>query len=660
MNVDTSAPETSGTRGPSPSFLKRRHERMRNRLNSPESKEEEGRNLVDDSIPAIEVTLSGPRSSTASSAAVRSFRQLREKRKKRVPGGAAAKLIGKTYTEDIEEGPQGDEGETKEADADDDEEEVAVPTDEFIKIRDEAKDAFEKGTKNNRRYYETTPTAPEAPKEDVDARRAVNLEQGLHETPTAAVLSLLNGGETPKTSQGKTVGKSKCFPDGIPSVSSNWSIEQTPPPKDFTQTPAIEVTPRNAFQAPPRKDEHQNAGSDENSTSKLTISAVTSEEMERTTKGRNPLEQPLLSKKAEQRVAQMRDRMQDPSSTLADLIATIATPEDKTMSRGYMVRRKNACGALQVMTAKKTNRIPICWTLGVLPALSSVLEDSGTRDLAVEFQDVPTRKEFLEARKRAVGTLMNLSAPQENRIPVFHTPKMVVNLVQVIKLDQYEARKGCCAILAQLAKSKENRLLMVQVPGLIDEITSIIEPNVIIVPPKPISEDEEDDVSSSRTPDQEFADRNSSSEDETNETRSRGPFRSESFESTDVEISYKKEKEEDGKYKVDVSAVPTHDPAKAAKRYDEGPNEYLQGARLNVFALLSHLVKEKDNAVSYSYKLCPNDDTSSLAVSHQTPSHSHHFLARSLNSIFLLGTNSWSILWLKFPSFTTVRLMSTL
>ena len=61
-------------------------------------------------------------------------------------------------------------------------------------------------------------------------------------------------------------------------------------------------------------------------------------------------------------------------------------------------------------------------TLGVLPALASVLEDSGTRDLAVEFPDIPTRKEFLEARKRAVGSLLNLSMAQENRLAVNFFP----------------------------------------------------------------------------------------------------------------------------------------------------------------------------------------------------------------------------------------------
>ena len=40
------------------------------------------------------------------------------------------------------------------------------------------------------------------------------------------------------------------------------------------------------------------------------------------------------------------------------------------------------------------------------------------------------------------------------------------------------------------------------------------------------------------------------------------------------------------------------DPVRASKRYDNDPDELLHVARVNVFALLSHLIKEKDNAVS--------------------------------------------------------------
>lgn len=521
--------------------------------------------------------------STASPTALRSFRQLREKRKNRVPGGAAAKLIGKAQTQDDED--------AKDDKEDDETADLAPATEEFIKIRDETKAVFESGNKEARRFqFYSADVSGESPESQptTTGSRPLNRKDLLHETPTAAVLSLLGGGdEVPKLPHNNSSFSKRH--DGIPSISSSRSREQPPPPKDFTQTPAMEVTSRSVFQAPPRKDELSSVASGSSGTGPRQPNSVPSEELRSNAKGKNPLEQPLLSKKAEQRVAQMKEHMRDPNSTLSDLISIIASPDNQepghTFSRGDMVRRKNACGALQVMTSQNAHRVNICWTLGVLPALSSVLEDSGTRDLAVEFPDVPTRKEFIDARKRAVSALMNLSVPPENRLAVFHTPRLVANIVRVIKLDQYEARKGCCSILAQLAKSKENRLLMVQVPGLIDAITAAIEPKVIIVPPMPVGTEDDE---STRSPDRGFNLHHSGS------GSSADPASSGSYTSGEAP----KEKKEDGKYAVDVTSVPTQDPAKAARRYDEDSNEHLHGARVNIFALLSHLVKEKDNAVS--------------------------------------------------------------
>ena len=141
-----------------------------------------------------------------------------------------------------------------------------------------------------------------------------------------------------------------------------------------------------------------------------------------------------------------------------------------------MVRQKNACGALQVLTAKNVHRVQMCWTLGLLPTLTSLFEDIRDGDLEDLFPDFSTRHEYIEARKRAVSALMNLSMPQDNRLAVFHSPRLVAAVVQVINSDPDESRKGCCAVLAHLSKTKENRLLMAVVPGLIDAVTGVIEP----------------------------------------------------------------------------------------------------------------------------------------------------------------------------------------
>ncbi len=619
MEIETSAtPVASGARGPSSDFVKRRHERMNTRRGGSTTEElpDSGGSktpqltvdVTDDALEETNMNNSAKLAfSTASPTAIRSFRQLRAKRKNRVPGGAAAKLIGKANDEDAIK-PN-----NKEEDKDDIEEVPKVPEDEFIRMRDEAKVAFEKGPRDNRRYHADSTVPHQSNSNDKEAchhSRILSREQVLHENPTAAVLSLLGGTKEP--------------PRSPPNISRHAEImhscsrEPQAPPKDFTQTPAMEITPRNAFQAPPRKDDSCNGSKGNFMVGSNLLDP--SEEMETTTKGKNPLEQPLLSKKAERRVAQMNEKMKDPNATLAELISNIATPEDHSpgdsFPRGYMVRRKNACGALQVMTAKNIHRVQICWTLGVLSALSSVLEDSGTRDLAVEFPDVPTRKEFIEARKRAVGSLMNLSMPPQNRLAVFHTPRLVANVVRVITLDHNDAGKGCCAVLAHLAKSKENRLLMVQVPGLIDAITAVIEPKVIIVPSKTYEDEQEEvDYDSFESQDYDSPSRDSSSEDGS----TAGPLSSGSFSSMEEE-ERRRETHEERRYAVDVTAVPTHDPAKAARRYDKDPNKHLQGARVNIFALLTHLVKEKDNAVSF---LLPHLRRTSLYVSHLLPYFRH-------------------------------------
>jgi hypothetical protein len=558
---------------------------MRTRLNSPTS--------------GTDDTLEIKKNAAATPTAIHSLHQLRAARKStitRVPGGAAAKLIGKAVEED--------EG-SNNAPMDEEEREdqpavIPVSEDEFVRARDEARSLFEKGPKENRRYHQDETIMSQSFDTNVTpvtTSRFLNRAQVLPVNPTEAVLSLIGK----KTAASPSSPTNKRFPGDLV-ISSSQSRDKGTNVLDFTKTPAIEISPRNAFEAPSRNINE-------------VPTTVLSEDIETTAKGMNPLQQPLLSKKAEQRVAQMKEHMKDPNSTLANLIAIIATPEDKAkeegFSRGYMVRRKNACGALQALTTKQNNRISMCWTLGVLPALSSVLEDSGTTDLFEEFPDVATRKEFVEARKRAVGGLLNLSMPPQNRLPIFHTPGMVANLVRVIRLDHAEARRGCCGILANIAKTTENRLLMVQVPELIDTITAVIEPKVILMPQTVIEESEDDD--SSRTPDHELLHHSSNSSSE-NDSGSE-PFSSGSFDSREEHVKKGAS--------VDVNFAPTFDPVKAARRYNEDPNGTLHDTRLNVFVLLSHLVKEKDNAFILARHKFLVDTLVEVSKLNDSPAHEH-------------------------------------
>jgi len=279
--------------------------------------------------------------------------------------------------------------------------------------------------------------------------------------------------------------------------------------------------------------------------------------------GKNPLVQHLLTKKTERRLDTIKSRMKDPTKNLTDLMEAIASPKTGLFDRHYMVRRKNACGALKVLTANASHRINICWTLGVLPALASVLEDCGPDTLEDMFPNPTIRREYFEARKRAVSALAYLAIPQDNKLPIFHCPRLVASLVLVIEQDDGEARRGCCAVLAHLGKSKENRLIMAQIPGLIDAVAAVIEPK----------------ENYSRLEEYSMSGHSNDSESEQN-IFDRLP-------KDDVEISLSERSPQEAM---------SEDPGETSARYDEDPNKFLHGARQNVFALLSHLVKEKDNA----------------------------------------------------------------
>jgi hypothetical protein len=220
----------------------------------------------------------------------------------------------------------------------------------------------------------------------------------------------------------------------------------------------------------------------------------------------------------------------------------------------YMVRCKNACGALKVMTANTAHRVNICWTVGVLPALTSVLDDSAAGPLQDVIPDLSTRCEFIEARKRAVASLVNLSLAEDNGIPMFHCPKLVASLIRVINQDDGEARRGCCMVLLQLTKSKDNRYLMAQVPGFLDAVTAVVDPKASTVSKSKDTEDHNDDS-----------------------------------------LSDAQDKKAEEKGVVTKMAL-SDDVAEASAKYDEDPNEFIHGSRQYVFALLGNLAKEKDNA----------------------------------------------------------------
>jgi hypothetical protein len=360
---------------------------------------------------------------------------------------------------------------------------------------------------------------------------------------------------------------------------------------------------------------------------------------------RRPVSPHLISETVESKLNKMSHMMQDPNKTLADLLTAINSPdedhphassqsscgsqdddsrrgkevgprapkknndegggrggddgdsyesdtaEEKTghdnMDVGYLVRRKNACGALQVLTAPVKNRVKIAWTVGVLPALTSVLRDTGDGGLAVTFPDRRRRREFEAARNRAVACLMNLSMPKQNRIAVFHTPHLVHWLVVIILEGQGFPRKGCCAILALLSKSVDNRKLMVHVPELIEAATKVIKARPPRMESQSGQEEKADEFEVKEDDDASVASHDDASKNDVSKKASAVSDQQNRLNSVGSSFS----NESDDTPRLGGA----HSPVEISG-YDETADELLRGSRQNIFAMLQHLVKEKDNA----------------------------------------------------------------
>jgi hypothetical protein len=307
--------------------------------------------------------------------------------------------------------------------------------------------------------------------------------------------------------------------------------------------------------------------------------------------------QNLLTPKAEQVLEELKNKMHDPSSTLTDLLGAIASPENVPKEQvrtdlGYMVRRKNACGALHVLTANSNNRIRICWTAGVLPALTSVLTDGMSHpSIDDSFPDRRTRDEYKTARIRAIAVLTNLSLSPKNRIAVFHTPDLIRALVFTVENDKEGlARRGCSALLALLAKCIDNRLLMLHIPGILETIRKVLHPR----PPRVEPEKEETKKKSYPWTEGEDDDSDSSSHSGTESERGNGCKMKNNRKSSDKMgggDTVSLDGESGSTPRVKGSKTP-----RELSGYDETVDELHRSARQNLFALLGHLVKEKENA----------------------------------------------------------------
>jgi hypothetical protein len=345
---------------------------------------------------------------------------------------------------------------------------------------------------------------------------------------------------------------------------------------------------------------------------------------------RRDITAPLLSVRASHAVEALRHQMKDPNPTLAHLLQNIALPaEGDAPDLGATVRRKNACGALHVLTAQATNRIPLAWTTGVLPALTSVLSDSGTEGVLVMYPERRHRIEFETARNRAIACLVNLATPKANRIPMFHSPDLIHWLVAVALEGHGAARKGACAVLAYLAKTPDNRLLMVQVPRLVEALTKVLKlrpPRVECAPsPRKATSDsthDSDDDDDTMTDRSEMT--GSTGELRSEATRSHAPPGVTTTQSALTEPS--KFLSMSSSYSHQSGTTPRRDGGKSPislEGYDETADQLLREARQFAFAALSNLAKEKDNAYHFARNTPLVRVMAEIAGFHDSPSHEH-------------------------------------
>ena len=260
-------------------------------------------------------------------------------------------------------------------------------------------------------------------------------------------------------------------------------------------------------------------------------------------------------------ISELTVRMMAPSKQLADLCGAIRQGQD-------YVRRKNACGALKILTSKVRNRKKIAWTMGVLPAIADVLNDNGEDFNAHgnERVNINVRKAaYIEARLRSVFALLNLCSLPENRVLIFNCPRLVDGMIQTIYNDKRESRQGICTCFSLLAKTTENRAPIVKTTEIISALMSTIS----------VKADKDED-------------KRTKSEPAPKPSIENGSFCNKS-------VSSERSKNIDNSTSTTVSKITAS--TNNNDRYDKTNLPLLQGARVHIFACCLYLVKDREAVV---------------------------------------------------------------
>lgn len=176
----------------------------------------------------------------------------------------------------------------------------------------------------------------------------------------------------------------------------------------------------------------------------------------------------------------LKKQLLKPSPQMEELMTQINRGVATPIDRAFATRRKNACGALKVLAAKKENRLKICWTSGVLLAMTSVLQDVQADNL-----DEQNRVANIEARNRIVSVLQNLALEKKNHMLIASTPGLLDSMAQTILLDENEGRQGCCTVVFYLSKTADTKAAIAKNKELMASITKVIEVPTWTAPRQP-------------------------------------------------------------------------------------------------------------------------------------------------------------------------------
>lgn len=318
-----------------------------------------------------------------------------------------------------------------------------------------------------------------------------------------------------------------------------------------------------------------------------------------------------------------RGKMIDSSAQFNQLLGQINRKRGVAIDRTFATRRKNACGALKILSAKQENRIKICWTVGVLPAIASVLSDVNE-----VVPDEFTRSANTEARNRIVSTLLNLSVNKKNRMLIVNTPGVLESVSQTILHDAGEGRQGCCTVLLYLAKTSEARFMIVMSAGVMDALAKVIEVPKIYPKSTPKSKIRKHHLAKTRESPSTDTGCSSKSSRHSSHSGSRSSkigsvsdVGGDSVASVDSSIAPGEVEHMEITFETIDGTVHTSSKAEADDMYDADPNRFLHGARLSIFACLLCLVKSQENAFLVARDEKMINTLIGVSKRHSSPSH---------------------------------------